>query len=269
MKTMRYIMTVFLALGVAACGNGGQTPRTGVELPPPEILPATWTHFEGVWQGTLSRDDKVVENVIALANGWGETRILLNKGQLVGFLSVSRGSVSGTITAIASVGARWRDQSRIADMVVEGTYFVNRQLDIRFAGGGESGRLELKPVAGSSTWRTPADVEGQWVLRDGNQNIIASFLVESRDELTAGFTGSHVNGCMLAGTIGSWTSVFSYDLSSIEVSGCPLYVEGDVNGTYIGTGASFDLGFDEIDDERFVIALSNSEYELTLLLEPV
>jgi len=265
----RQFLLLIFCVQFVGCGSGAPG---GESSPPPDIppgpigqLPSTtsrYVHFEGIWQGTATPDDgSTTTRAIMLVNGWGEIRVLLDDAQLIGWGQRTATEFEATLTGIKMAGETWSDGSRNTSFEYTGTFDENTSIEAVYSGDSDGGDLQIHRVTDAESSFLDA-AYGTWALFDENLNIAATFNIEAFYRIS----GSHSNGCVFLGEIDDWSSHLSYDIYEIEVSGCPLADGIDVNGTYVGTAAIFDVADDGTDESGLIIALSNDENQLTYLL---
>lgn len=268
MKTLRLVGLLILA-ALASCDlNGSSDPGSTVPPPSPEPPPpgVVTVHFEGIWQGAMTSGEPVNGSAaIALVNGWGEFRLVSDGVQFVGFPQRTVTGISGLLTGIRSAGTTWSDGERISDFDLSGSISSDGFIDATFEGSADSGILWMNQVAVAG----PTDIaalNATWGLYDENQNMVATFLITSYSESGARISGAHANGCTYTGTSESWTSFYSYNISALEVAGCPLVDGSDPNGAYVGTAGLVDVDDDDSDEPVLVVALSSDTNQLTFFL---
>ena len=224
-------------------------------------------HFEGVWFGTVkSATRSWHDDVIVLVNGWGEARFLTGSSQWVGVPRIQNGAIDATLTGISHAGEIWPIGDPVATLTVRGTYGTDKAIAAEYTGGGDAGTVRLS----SAENLPPGEVEniaGLWVQRDEDGNSLASISIDVRDRWVADLFGQHRNGCTYSGAVEGWTSRDLFDIESLEVSGCPAYESDVANGAYSGTAGLIDLPGDAADEIVLVIALSNDDASLVLVLE--
>lgn len=267
MKTIRYC-TLWIVTWLYGCGASDphNETRVSADIPPPMPPPVFLdpNHFEGNWQGALTDNaNGISSTAILLVNGWGEFRLVTEDMQFVGFPSRTATTVGGLIAGIRSANSTWSDGGRIQEFELSGSIDTDQFIDARYEGESDSGTLAL-------AWATrdePASlrqITGTWALYDQHRNIVATF------QVGGGISGSHSNGCIYSGAVeAGWTSIYSYDITGFEVTGCPLINGIDLNGGYGGTAALFDIAGDESDALVLVVALGNGDNQLTLFLDEI
>ena len=264
------IALLLAAVQLAACNSGSgdsnpavlsgslSGPAPGTGSPP--------AHFEGNWQGTITPDDtKTSVDAVVIVNGWGELRLYAGDIQMVGWPRRIAGRLEGDVTGFRSPGSTWTDGSQISLLSIDGTIDKDEFINATYVGVGGSGTIALAHVTRQDSVKITA-ISGLWVQKDANQNNIASFDIEILGGWEAKITGTHANGCIYSGEAESWTSFNSYDIPKLEVSGCPLVNGVDINGTYVGSAALFDMPDDGTDELALVLGISSDDNQLTFVL---
>lgn len=202
---------------------------------------------------------------VIIVNGWGEFRLLTPDTQFVGYPRRTTADFEGELSGIRAVGTTWPDGSRVSLFDIAGTIDSNAFIDASYTGNNGGGTLALA-WSGANLARHVVDVEGRWELYDADRNIVATFSVTRSGDWTANIFGMHSNGCNYSGELESWTSMASYDIWDLNISGCPMLAGTDVNGSYVGSAALLDMPDDGTGSLALVMALSNDNTQLTLIL---
>lgn len=266
MKTITFCTLSALAW-LCGCGAGDPRNETTVLPPPPTAAPRpvslNTTHFEGIWQGSLTDGlSAATSPAILMVNGWGEFRLVADSVQFVGFPTRTATSVGGRITGLHSAESSWGDGSRAQEFELTGSIDADQFIDARYTGASDSGSFSLAWSAEAGP-APRSNITGTWARYDENQNIVATL------QLGAAITGSDSTGCVYSGSADTWTSLHSYDVVPFIVSNCPTTNGVDLNGTYVGTAAPIDIAGDNSDELVLVMALSNENNQLTFFLNRI
>lgn len=264
---------ILLPCAAALCVLGGCNSETQVPASRASDLLNTaappspdYVHFEGIWQGMVTPAETGTSlSAIVMVNGWGEFRLVADGMQLVGFPKRTASSVVGEITGITSVDTTWNSGSRIADFTLHGEISADNFISARYSGSSDNGTMAVAWATTHSPTRIES-IEGLWVQHDQAENIVATVQIDVYDGWQARISGSRSNGCNYFGNIEAWTSELSYDVTPLEVSGCPPSNGIDVNGTYSGTSALIDIADDGSDELILAVALTNEVNQISLFL---
>ena len=262
---------LFIALAqLVACdsrGAGGAAlPAAQTDWVPTIIGGNDPSHFEGIWQGTITPDDtNTTSGAILIVNGWGEFRLLSEGLQFVGAPRRTKTELSGELVGFRSSDTAWKDGSRVSAFEITGTIGDNEFIHAAYSGEADSGLLALSRVTDSSS-SSISSLQGSWVMADDNENTVASFQMQTMNSLEASVYGSHANGCTYSGVAESWTSAVSYDIWELLVKGCSGTGGIAPNGTYSGSAVIIDIEDDGRAATALVVGLSNDQNQLTFIL---
>lgn len=254
-----------LSLVIAGCGGdySGTSTRPPANAPPPVArgpLP------QEAWAGHVTSNRGASVGAFATLNGWGELRLVTDRGQWIGFLSETRGPFDLSMNAVATSGSAWPGGETVTNYSISGEIGPGFSLNGHYEGPLHRGSFFLDVM--TLSWESDAvwPLEGQWMLRDENQNIVATFTISTVNESIASIAGNDINGCVYDGEVDAWTSLLVYDIF-VSVANCPSGGLSGFNGNYDGTGIWLPESIDATDPEQLLLAVSNDVSAMSLRLE--
>lgn len=207
-------------------------------------------------------------DVIGLINGWGEMRLLMDNGHLIGFPTAIGTAFTADLIGITAVGFTWPDNSTTAEFSLGGTYSPDRSISANYSGAGEDATISLTYDPISERGSRIGTAAGTWVQWNNSQNIAATFTVSNTGPHSGRIDGTDVDGCVYSGELDTWTSEANvYDVPSVTVSNCPVVGGIDLNGDYAGSGVVTDNVTGSNQNDIFIIGVASETQIITVALE--
>ena len=267
---LRILALLLIAAQLVGCNSGSQAPDAHTTdnsaVTTSSNTNDDYVHFEGIWQGTITPDDTMTTGTaIVLVNGWGEFRLLTRDTQFIGFPRRTTTELSGGLTGLRSPDSAWSDGTLSSRFTITGSIDGDNFINATYDGDVGGGSLALAWEPGAHSTDIMA-IEGTWVGFDDHLNMVVTFDFGNFSTWESSMHGTHSNGCTYSGNIESWTSLNSYDIWELEISGCPNVAGTDMNGEYSGTAALVNVVDDGSNNLALVLGLSSDEIQLSYFL---